>query len=153
MYHVDPPHTFSACKTAALGAVADSSSPDTKQIIMKLRVIWGNAEAQQLKRVSVDSDGETMGLLHQCDVYRTFDKAPHLAIAGASQVSSFNKELQADSPFLGDTNAPGAMDVPSKCSPLIQARPENPVESRNAFCSSWIAILGRPKRIQMDEGG
>ena len=51
-----PPRTISVCKSAAPGDARDKTASDQKKIIMKLRVNWGHAAAQQTKRVAVDSE-------------------------------------------------------------------------------------------------
>ena len=53
-YTVDPPHTFPACKAAALGDASDGCPSDPEEIVMQLNVNRGHASAQQLKRVSAD---------------------------------------------------------------------------------------------------
>ena len=75
--------------------------PDPERIIMQAHVDWGRASAQQLKRVSVDSDGGNMHSVNyadeafgRCDIYRDPEKAPQAPIAGTSTVSMFNGKLQ-----------------------------------------------------------
>ena len=65
--------------------------------------------ARPLGRILVDSDGETMGFMNyvyevseQSEIRRTFRKAPHIPIAGASSVPVFKRELQVDLLFLDD---------------------------------------------------
>ena len=52
-----------------------------------------------------------------------------------------------------DTIALHAMDMYSKYFPLIRALSGNRSEARDAFGSAWVAIFGRPERIQVDEEG
>ena len=90
--------------------------------------------------------------LGDCDVWRVFDKAPHVPIAGTSTASALNEEVRADPLSLDDITALRAMDMPSKCSLLL------PDQSRAAVgwdvsCSGWLGIFGPPKTIQMDDGG
>ena len=51
------------------------------------------------------------GVFGQSEIYRAFDKAPHVPTAGASAASAFNGKLQADSLLLDDALALRAMDI------------------------------------------
>ena len=86
---------------------------------MKLYVNRGHASAQQLRRVSVDSDGDSMHLLTCVDevsgqfgVCRAFGAAPHPPIAGTSTVAMFNEKLQADWLFSDDIIWMSSPDTP-----------------------------------------
>ena len=57
-----PPHSFTACNTGTLGGAMGGRLSGPGEIIMKLRVSWGNASAPRLRRVFVDSDGGNMHL-------------------------------------------------------------------------------------------
>ena len=63
-------------------------------------------------------------VLEQCEICRAFNKAPHIPIAGASTVSAFKEKFQADLLPLDDAGALRAMEVCSKFSFSISARPE-----------------------------
>ena len=128
-----PPEEFSASTAVLLGGARDDSISDPRQIIMKLHVNRGRASANQLKRVLLDSDGgmshlvnRADGVLESCDMCRAFDKAPHVPIAGASAVSTFNEKVQGDLPFLGDLSVLHAMDMFSKYSLRLPVPPKNP---------------------------
>ena len=60
LFRFDPPRTFSASKAATSGDAMDGGPADPEKIIMKLRVNWRHALAQQLERISGDSDGGNM---------------------------------------------------------------------------------------------
>ena len=79
----------------------DPTLSGPKKIATKLHVNWGDASARQSKRVLADSGGDTIRLfgcvdevLQQCPVCRTYDKAPHLPIAGTSPASSYDENLR-----------------------------------------------------------
>ena len=119
----------------------DTCLSGRKRIVIKLHVNCGRAPARQSKRWSADSDEEAMGLadyadedFEQCEICRAFDKAPSIPIAGTSI-------------------AWRAMDVYFEYSPLIPVRTRNHRGIRGVFCGPRIAIFGRPKYIQTDEGG
>ena len=126
---------------------------------MKLHVNWGHASAQQLKSVLMDAGGgaqKQLGrvdeLVQQCEVCRASDRIPHLPTAGTPSALSFNEKFPVDLLFLVDTIVLHAMDTYSQYSHLVLARRKNPPRARDAFFSSWIAVFGRPRCIQMDEG-
>ena len=111
---------------------------------MELRVNWGHASAHQLKRVSADSVGETMGLVPPVDEFsgrrefwRAFDKVSHIPIAGTSAIPTPNAKLKKDLLLLGGAIASRAMDF----------RCEHPRKVCGVFRSSRIAIFERPKRM------
>ena len=144
---------------AALGDVTDSCLPYPEKVTIKLHANWGHASAQQVRRVLVDSVGEPIGLLgfvaevlQHCDVRRAFGEAPHLPVAGTSPVSPFNEKPQLVLLFLDDAIALDALDISYEFSLLIPVRSEKPLEAWDAFCSSRIAISGRPKCMRMDAG-
>ena len=75
-----PPRTFSVCKAVTLGDARDGNRSDPKKIIEKFHLNWGQASAQQIKRVLVDAEGGNLSLLrhveevvNQCDVCKAFD--------------------------------------------------------------------------------
>ena len=119
---------------------------------MKLHVNWGHESARQVKRVLVNSAGETMHLvnyedevLEHCEARRAFEKAPHELSVGPSTASTPSEKLQVDSTFSDDAIALRATDVCSKRSLLIRVSPENPQEVRDAFYNAWIGVFGQPK--------
>ena len=99
----EPPRTFSACENATLGRAMDGCPSDPKKIFTKLHVNWGHGSAQQLGRVSVDSDGGNMYSVKYVDevfehfsVCRASEKAPRVPMTASSTVPTFNGKLQAD---------------------------------------------------------
>ena len=92
-------------------------------------------------------------VVRNCDVCKAFDSAPAIPVAGTSSVSAFNEKLQVDLLFLDDLIVLHVLDLFSRYSLLVPARSENPEEVWDAFCNSWIAVFGKPRIIQMDEGG
>ena len=80
-------------------------------------------------------------VLERCDVCRSFAKAPHDPIAGASTVSMFNGKAQAGLPFLGDIIALRAMDMFSKYSFLLPVQSENPQEAGDVLRGGWLGAL------------
>ena len=105
---------------------------------------WRHASAHQLRRVLVGADGNAQGLLGCVD-----EVLQQCEVAGNPSVSSFNEKLQVDLLSLDDMTAIRATDVYSKY-PLAQARSNNPLEVRGAFCESRTAVFGRPRSRQMD---
>ena len=98
-----PPRILSACKAATPGDARDGAPPDPRKIIVKFRVNWGHASAQQIRRVLVDPEWDKShllqhvdGVLGHCEVRRAFGSAPHVPFAGTSAVSTFNEELYVD---------------------------------------------------------
>ena len=127
---------------------------------MKMHVNWAHASAQQVARVLVDSDGNSMYLFTRVDevsqqreVRRAFDEAPKAPSAGASAVAMANEMLQVDFPFPDDIIALQAMDIFHKNSLLKPVRTQNPQEVRDACRSSRIGSFASLMSIQMDEGG
>ena len=132
---------------------------DPKKIVMKSHVNWGNASAQQLKRVWVDTVEDSMhpppcanDVLEQCEVRNAVDKAPHVPTAGTPTTATFNEKLWTDSLFSDDIVALRAWDVFSAYSLLVPVRLKNPQELVGAFCNPRIGTFGPPQCIQMDEG-
>ena len=128
-----------------------------KETIKKLYVDWGQAAAQRLKRVLVDSNWGTVGLVNyadevfeQCGICCASDEDPHILLAGASTVSALHEKLQMGLPFPDDAIALRATDVNSKNSLLLPARSENPKEVCDAVCSSPF-LLGRSASKWMKE--
>ena len=133
--------------------------PWHKEIIMRPRVSWGHASANQLKSVLVNSDGESMHSAHYAvealetrDICRASDKAPCIRIAGTSRVSTPNAELQVDPSFSRDTASLCATHASPRYPPSIPVRPKNPKAVWGVFCSSRVAIFGRSERIRMYGG-
>ena len=67
MCNFPSPRTLSSSKADTLRDARDGTPSHPKKIIKKLHVHWGHAAAQQIKRVSVDSDGDKLHLLHHVD--------------------------------------------------------------------------------------
>ena len=61
----------------------------------------GHASSHQLRRLSVDSSGDTIGLANFVGdaPEQSFDKTPKIPIAGTSDTSAFYGKLRADSSF------------------------------------------------------
>ena len=102
---------------------------------MKLHVNWGHASANQLKRALVDADGGHAHLANnvdevsgQCEVCRTFDKAPHVPIADTSTASMFNEKAQVDLPSVDGIVVLRAVDMRPTFSPLLPVQSEYPQE-------------------------
>ena len=155
-----PPKEFSECAAATLGDAGGDSISEPRKIFSKLHVRWGRTSANQSTRVLVDSDGGMPHLanyvdevLENCEVRWAPDKAPHVPIAGTCAVSMFTQKAQVDLRFSSDLIALRAMDVSPKYSPLPPVPPKNPQEVRGDFCGGRLGTFGRPKCIQMDEGG
>ena len=77
LYRFEPPLTFPACKAVSPGDAEDCRLTGRKKIVMMLRVNWGHAAAQHLRRVLMDSGGDNAQLitcvdevLAQRDVFR-----------------------------------------------------------------------------------
>ena len=88
---------------------------------------------EKLKRVLVDSDGESANfapyvdeVLVQRESCRVFDEAPHIPIAGTSVGPMSNGELQVDMASLGDAIALRAMDVFPRTLFWSQCAPKTP---------------------------
>ena len=102
---------------------------------MKLHVNWGHASAQQLRRVSADSEDGNPRLVNfvgdvreHCETCRASGKAPHVPLAGTSTASMLNEKAQADLLFLGDIIALREMDKFPKYSLLLPVQSKNPRE-------------------------
>ena len=81
----------------------DSRLFDPEKLMMELHINWGHAFVHQLRRVLVDSDGETAGSAHcvdevldQCEVCRAPAKSPHIPIAGTFLAAALAGNLQVD---------------------------------------------------------
>ena len=77
-----------------------------EQNIPLLKANWDNASTHQLKRVTVNSDGDTIVLarsvdeaLKHCEIRRAFNTALHTPSAVASAVSTFREKLHVDLSF------------------------------------------------------
>ena len=156
--HMD--RLFSACKAGTLRDAGNPERADPKKIITKLHINGGHASATRIKRALVDAEGDRQALIQhvdevvsQCETCQAFAEAPHLPIAGTSQVAMFNERLQMDLLFFDDIIALHIMDVFSKYSILTRVRPKNPQEVWDAFISSWVGVFGNPKSLHLDEGG
>ena len=77
---------------------------------------------------------------------RALGNATRILIAGTSTASDFDSKSRADSPILD-----GAMDVCSKYSFLIRARPRNPREIWGVFRGPRRAFW--PAEVRADEWG
>ena len=118
---------------------------------MKLRVNWGHASAQQLKRVLMDPEGDNMHLIACADEVsvrrefrEAFEKAPRAPVAGTSTVVLFTEKLQVDLVFSDDIIALHVIDAFPMDSIIIPVRAGSPQEVWDAFCSSWIGVFGPP---------
>ena len=147
LYRFESLHTFSACKALTQEGARDGRLPDLKEIIMKLHVNWGRPSAQQLKRETEHLDPDNMHVAKSvgaaaahCDVCRAFKKATHVPTAGKSTVSTLKGKFQEYPLFLGKPISLRAMDVSSKHSLLIPARPKRPQGVSAAFCSAWSGV-------------
>ena len=150
----------SACKELTLGDARDGALSDPNKIFTKSRENWGHASAQQIKRVSVESEGGNLHLSHHvgeeledCDLRQAVDRAPHVPTDGTSLAFMFNEKLRFGPLFLGCIIALHVMDVSSKFSSPPPARSRNPQEVWGVFPIPRIGIFGPPTYIQMDEGG
>ena len=85
----------------------------------------------------------------QCEVCKTFDKVPHIPIAGTSSASPFNGKVGVDLLYLDGAIALRAVDVVSKYSLLTSERSGNPQDTRGVLRSPRIAILAKPGCIRM----
>ena len=93
LYRFGPPPTLTACKAATFGGAPDPSGSGPKTDVMRPHNNLGHASAHKLKRVLVDVDGDTVGLLgcvdevsQQCDACRALEKTPHVPAARTSSV-------------------------------------------------------------------
>ena len=150
LWQSEPPSRSAAFRAVALGGALDPGACYPKKIAMKLHLNRRHASTRKLKRVLVEADGDSQGLLEcadevprQCGVCRAFDKAPHLPAAGTSPVSSFREKLQAGLLLLDNAVALRAMDVSSECSLMVQVSPKNPLGVRDASSVSRMAAGGR----------
>ena len=78
-------------------------------------------------------------------------KALHLGATGNSSVSPLYEKLQVGLPLLGPIGSKYAYWL--RVCPLGTGANKNPLKGWDAFCSSWVAVFGRPKVIEVDEGG
>ena len=83
-----------------MGDATDARLSEPRKINIKLHPNWGHASAQQPNRISGDSDWDYIHLVtcvdevsEQCEVRRTFDKAPHVPVAGASAALVFHEKF------------------------------------------------------------
>ena len=96
---------------------------------------WGHASPQQLKRAMAEADGKANGLIplvadvaREREICRAFYVAPAIPVACTPSASSSNEKVQVDLLFLGDLVALSVLDIFSRYSPLVPARPKNPEE-------------------------
>ena len=71
-------------------------------------------------------------------------------LRGPLRCPFFSEKVHVDLLFSDDLIVLHTLDLYSRYSLLVPARPKNPVEVWDAFCASWIAGLGRPEIAQMD---
>ena len=119
-----------------------------------------DALAGQSKRILVDAGGVRQRLSDctdevagQFDNCQAFDKAPHLPVAGAPAVFSFNEKAQVGLLYLGDIIAFRGMDMHSMYSLLVRVCSGNPLGVSGALSASRISVSGRPRSIQTSFGG
>ena len=128
-----------------------------RELVRKPHVNWGHASSQKLKRTMAEAEGRANGLIpfaddvvRECEACRAFGAAPAIPVARASSASAFNEKVQADLLLLGDITVLHVLDLFSRYSLLSPAGSKNPVEVRDTFCMSRVAILGEPRITQMD---
>ena len=97
-----------ALTSKALGDALDGEKGDPKQIVRQLRVNWGRASSQQLKRTMAEADGRANGLIPLADdvvrereICWAFDAAPAIPVSGTSSASSSN-EMAEVGPLFSD---------------------------------------------------
>ena len=133
LYQSDPPRALSACKAVTLRGATDKCLSKPKKISVKLHLNRSHSSARQLRRVSVNPDGDDVhlvthagGVLGQCEVRRSFDDSPHVSSAGAATASMFIEKLRVDPLFSDDPFALRAVDAFSKYLLFVPARSKNP---------------------------
>ena len=82
-------------------------------------------------------------------IRRAFDVAPSTPVSGAS----FSEKAQVDLPLPDDIIALRDLDLFPRYSLFVPVRSKNPDEVWDASRTSWIAVFGNPRSIQMDEAG
>ena len=107
-----------------------------------------------------ENDGKAGGLIplvddavRGCEICRAFDAAPTIPVASTSTASSSNEKVRVVLLFLGDLVALHLLDLFSRCPLLVPVRSKRPEEVWDTFCTSRIAVFGKPRAIQMNEGG
>ena len=91
-------------------------------------------------------------VVRECDVCRASDVAPSTPVSGASSVAFYNGKVQVDLPLLGDIIVLHVLDISPRYSHPVPGRSKNSDEVWDAFRASRIAVFGKPRSIQMDEG-
>ena len=154
------PPIHNALTSSALGEASGGEKSDSKEIARRLHVNWGRAPAQQLERTMAEAERKAGRLIpladyvvKECDVCRACFVAPAILVAGTSSTSFFNDRVQVDLLSSDDLIILHVLDLFSRYSVFVPGRPKNPEEVRDAFSASWIAVFGKPKIVQMDEGG
>ena len=107
-----------------------------------------------------EADGKANSLIplvddvvRRCEICRASDVALAIPASAASSPSSSNEKVQVDLLFLGDIIVLRVFDLFARYSRLVPARPKTPEEVWDTFRNSRIAVFGKPRIIQMDEGG
>ena len=93
-------------------------------------------------------------VLEQCDICRSFEKAPQVRIAETSTVCTLNGKLHLDPLFLDNLIAFRVMDVPSRYTPLISVHPKVPQKCAMPFAARGLGFLAdRSVSRWMEAGG
>ena len=149
-----------ALTSTALGDALDGEKSDPKEIVRGLHVNRGHAASQQLKRTMAEADGKANRLtplvddvVRECEICRAFDVAPTTPASGTSSASSSNEKAQVDLLFLDDLIVLHVLDIFSRHSLLVPVRSKSPERVWDSFCALRIAVFGKPRIIQMGEGG
>ena len=110
-----------------------SSLSDPNKSFTGAHVNWGRASAHQMKRVSADSDWESMHMVNfaddvsaQFELCRVSDEVPHFPISGTWTAPASSGKCRMDLPFRDDGIALRAIDIFSKFPLLIPMRPKHP---------------------------
>ena len=155
-YQLGAPAPPAASGAVALGDALDPGVSGPEKNEMEFYANRGRASARQMNRVSVDAGGDAQGLpesvaevQRKCEVCRAFDKAPYSRAAGTSPGLPRNAKFQADLLFAGGAIALCAMDMYSKCPPVVRMRPKKPTGVRDAFPGLRIAVFGGPRTVQI----
>ena len=89
-----------ALTSTALGDALAGPKSDPKEIARRLHANWGHAPAGQLKRAVAEAEGKAGGLfplvedvVRECEIRRTLDVAPAIAVAGAASAPPCNEKV------------------------------------------------------------
>ena len=96
------PRCFQACKAVTLKGAPNTEVQDEGGLARGSHLSSVHALAPQLKRILLDGVSASRaaleaagGVLNQCEVSQSFDEAPHVPIAGATQAAARNERIQA----------------------------------------------------------